>query len=616
MLETVLASSGSSNEARAVVLDILLTLAAAALVTMGLRRLKLQTIPGYLITGALIGPSALGVVQSDANVRQITDLAVILLMFTIGLHLDLSALARGLLSIIIAGVASTLAVVGLLWPVAVAFGLHPAPALVVAMAMSMSSTAVVLRLLAQKRETHRMHGRLCVGVSIVQDMLSLVMLALMPLLAKWGGAALAAPVADATRDSGGIVALLQDAGLKVGGIALMILIGRFVLPGLMREAAREKSGESVLVLSAAVALGAAVFAAFLGFSPELGAFLAGFLLASTPFRYQLAGQLSPMRDLFLALFFTAVGLKLSIPEVLANWWVVLIALPVVVVVKALAIAASCWAAGSSAPVAVRTGLALAQAGEFSIVVLTIGVAAGALPDKLMPVPIALVVLSLVAAPTLYDLGARLAERTANWPLARWFTHSALREGASAPLPDAAQPETDPAPAETDPAAPTTPADGSAPTPAHAQAAKKQPPQSTKRVIIAGFGVVGRAVADHLEVNGIPYTVVELNASTVQTQTSLGRRVVFGDIGNPDVLESAGILDADAIFLTVPDDEAMLRACQAVRRAAPSVRIVARTNYLSTAFQAHAAGADDVAVSEVATAEAMAKKVISRLMKDR
>jgi voltage-gated potassium channel Kch len=131
-------------------------------------------------------------------------------------------------------------------------------------------------------------------------------------------------------------------------------------------------------------------------------------------------------------------------------------------------------------------------------------------------------------------------------------------------------------------------------------------------VIAGFGVVGRAVADHLEVHRVPYTVVELNPMTVQTQQRLGRRAVYGDIGNPAVLEALGIEHCDAVFLTVPDDDAILRACQAIRNLAPHVHIVARTSFLATAFQATSAGADDVSIAEVAVAEDMVKRVLKRL----
>ncbi|MGQ0629363.1 MAG: NAD-binding protein, partial [Phycisphaerales bacterium] len=225
------------------------------------------------------------------------------------------------------------------------------------------------------------------------------------------------------------------------------------------------------------------------------------------------------------------------------------------------------------------------------------------------------VLSLIVTPSLYDLGERLAPRLNSFPPARWLTTSNLRE---VPVPVQEPPSSAPAAAGADANAAAQPSAGSEAKEPHGSAAHAAAAhgasghKAPRSAIIAGFGIVGRAVADHLEVHGVPYTVVEINAATIQTQRSLGRRVVFGDIANPEVLESAGVHDADAVFLTIPDDEATLRACQTIRRLAPHTFIVARAAFLSTAFQAAASGADDVAVAEVATAEAMAKKVLARL----
>ncbi len=570
------------------VVDLLVVLAAAALVSMVLRRLRLATIPGYLIAGALIGPGLIGLVGESENIDQIKQLAVVLLMFTIGLHLDLSSVSRGLVHILAVGAISTISVVLLSWPVGWVLGASAPGALAIAMAMSMSSTAVVLRLLAQKRETHRMHGRLCVGISIVQDLLSLAMLAALPLLAKWAGM-----VPAAADDGGGVSAAITKGLVALGSIGVLIAFGLWILPRLLMEAAREASGESTLVLSAAVALGAAVLTGFVGFSPELGAFMAGFLLAATPFRYQLAGQLSPLRDLFMAVFFTAVGLKLNPATAAAAWPAIVCGLPALIIIKSVVIGLCTWGAGASAPVAGRTGLSLAQAGEFSIVILGLAAAQSVISGPEQTVAITLVVLSLMVTPNLYDLGQRMQSWLARFRPVSW-TGDALKE-----LPEGH---------EVDPGA----AGAAGPGPALTAGAPEARPARGNHVIVAGYGVIGRAVADHLEVSGVPYTIVELNSRTVETQRGIGRTVVFGDIGNPEVLERAGIQTCDAVFLTIPDDDATTRACQSIRSLAPHVYIAARTAYLSTAFAASAAGADDVTIAEVATAEAMAKRIVARL----
>jgi monovalent cation:H+ antiporter-2, CPA2 family len=623
MIDLVVLASGSGGaSSRNAILDLLIVLSAAALVTMSLHRLKLAAIPGYLITGALIGPFALGLIRDDANIEQIKGLSTVLLMFIIGLHLDISAIRTGLLSMLTVGVVSTVGVMLLFWPVAMALGASAPAGLALAMAMSMSSTAVGLRMLQQRREMHRLHGRLVVGISVVQDLLSLAMLAMLPLLGTWatrlaggaaGGEGLAA--ADAAAVETTIVSWVREQAATVAGpvggyfaagmaalagIAVLILFGRYLLPRMLGEAAREQSGESSLVLAAAVALGAAVLTAALGLSPELGAFMAGFLLASTPFRYQLAGQLAPMRDLMMAIFFTTVGLKLNFGVVLGGWYVVLIGLVAVVAVKGLVIALSVWAAGATPTVAGRTGLALANAGEFSLVVLAVAETAKVTNAQKDALAIAVVVLSLVLAPMMFTLSDRLSPWLGRLRTAPWLKNSALREHHEGGH------------AEGGGQSGATDAAGRAAGTGESAGVEAAKPVKRQRAVIAGFGVVGRAVADHLDVHGVPYTVVELNPMTIQTQKGLGRHAVYGDIGNATVLEAIGIESCDAVFLTVPDDDAVLRACQHIRSLAPHVHIVARTSFLSTAFQATGAGADDVSIAEVAVAEDMVKKVLRRL----
>lgn len=599
-----LASQTVAGSARPLAVDLLIMLACAGLVAMALRRLRLSTIPAYLICGALIGPSAFGLIQSVDNIQSISGLAMVLLMFTIGLHLDPAAMRGGMVRVLAVGLASTIGVVLLTWPFGLVSGMGWAGALAVAMGVSMSSTAVVLAVLQQRRELHRLHGRLCVGISISQDLLSLVFLAALPVLAQWSGAK--SPSGEG--GEGGPGAFILDhlpvgtpafikAGAAIAGIALLITVAKVVLPRLLVEASRSRSGEVPLVVTAAAALGAAVLAAGMGFSPELGAFLAGFILAGTPFRAQLAGQLSPMRDLFMAVFFTAVGLKLE-PTVLASvsgLITIVIGAVAVVAIKSVVIGATCWTMGATAPVSGRVGLTLAQAGEFTIVLITPALALGLISEDHFAIMIAIVVVTLILTPVLHDLGHRLAGTLAKVPLAGWSASSHLNERET---------EDEHARGAAQAANAADPSGGDSTPPAERPVARY--------VVIAGFGVVGRALADRFALLGVPFCIVDLNRQTVETQQRLGRQAVYGDISNPEVLEAAGVQRADAVMLTIPDDEAMMRACESIRKARPDVFIAARTSFLAKAMIATALGADQVTVEEVATAETMARQVLDQL----
>lgn len=628
-------ASGGPNQK---VLDVLYLLAAAAVVAVVSRRVHLPTIPGYLIIGALIGPHAAKLVQTDEGIKEIGDLAIILLMFTIGMHMDLDGIRSGMVRILSVGVLSTVGVVAVGVPVGMAFGLSAPVALTVAMALSMSSTAVALGVLNQRREMHLLHGRLAVGIELVQDLLSVAMLGALPAIAAWAGAQGVGLDDHASElHSTGLtetVTLLSNGLLKFGGLGVFLAFARYVLPRALKEASQGGGAEQLLVVSAAVALGAAGLTWYLGFGPVLGAFLAGFMLASTPFRYQLAGQLSPLRDLFMAVFFTSVGMSMDLMQVAQNWWIILLGLGALLVLKTSIIGFTTWACGATAGVSAAVAFLLGQAGEFSLVVVQEAGNQKILSDKVSGVVIAITVLSLVVATPWYDLTKRIVPRLQKVPTAKWIAKHTLRDhlnlgsakaATSAEIAKSVLPGSGGVAGERvrheSVGATNAGTNGTAePLPGvHAGApvtggGVHGQTDLRKHVIIAGFGVVGRNIAEHFAAASIPYTVVELNSVTVKKQASLGRKTVYGDVANPDVLEEAGIHHAEAVILTIPDDEATLRACQAVRASSPDVFIAARTSYLSKAIAATELGADYVTVEEVVTAQDMAKHVMNRLSK--
>lgn len=592
MIEIPLAigSSGGGNTAGAVAL--LYILAAAALVALVSRRLRLGLIPGYLIMGAVIGPSAFGLIGGEegrAAAVDIGELAVILLMFTIGLHMDVEHIRSGMVKILGVGLVSTIASAAMMWPIAMLFGLSAPAGLAVGMALAMCSTAVVLGILQRKREVHSLHGRLCIGIALMQDLLAVVALGVLPGIAVWAHVPGVEPITGAesviahSMDSlPPIVRQLAAGAFALGSVGVMLAVGKFLLPKLLSEASEGPGGaEALLVVSAATAFGAAVLTTGLGFGSSLGAFLAGFLLSNTPFRHQIGGQLSPLRDLFMAVFFTSVGVKIDLGVVADAWLPVMLGVTAVLVVKATSVGVSAWAGGATAGTAIAVGFALCQAGEFGLVILSESNRQGILGQQTTDATIAVVVVSLIVAAPLFDLGRRIGLRFAWVPPAGWVTSRDLREVIVHGGPATAH-----KPGEWD----------------------------GGHIIIAGFGVVGRNLAEHFAARGIPYVVVELNPATVRKQTQLGRRTVFGDVSNPDVLMSAGVDTAEAIVLTIPDDEATVRACRQVRELNKDVFIAARTSFLSKAIAATSVGADHVTVEELVTAQDMAKQVVDRISK--
>lgn len=559
-----LAETGDANVMR----DMLVILATAAFISLLFRRLKIATIPGYLIAGAIFGPKALGFVQDSASVEAISHVAIVLLMFGIGMHLDRRDLRSGFVPILAVGIISTLLSTALGTPVAMLFGLPAPTAAAIAIAFSMSSTAVVLRILQQKRELRQLHGRIAFGTLLTQDLVVVAALAFMPVLGSMAKGSV--DLAEGAEPDN-IIRMLASSLVTIGAIGLMIVVGHWVLPRVLAEAAKDTTHELLLVCSAAFALGAAVLTGALGLSPELGAFLAGFMLAGTPFKHQLSGQIGPMRDLFMAVFFTAVGLGLNLGVVLELWWVVLLGVVAVVCIKSLTIGTTAWFFGAPPFVAGVVGVSLAQAGEFSLIIAGVADAEGLLGEEheqAMAVIIGIVFVSLLITPNMVASARYLAAFSIGFP------RSPFRRAMPNTQPDDEAEEQD----------------------------------TRKKIVIAGYGPVGRVVADRLGAFGFQITIVDINPETVRKQAGIGRRVVYGDITNEEVLHSAGVQNADAVLLTMPDDEAALRATRHIREMNTRAFVAVRTHYLSGAFLAKEAGADHVTVEEMATAEAMADHV--------
>ncbi len=540
--------------------NFLIVLAAAAFVSLALGKLRLASIPGYLVAGVLLGI----VIDRSESVDAVNSLAVVLLMFGIGLHMDTHTLRGGARRLVLAGVVSGAVATVALLPIGALLGASVRGSIGIAMALSLSSTAVVLRVLHDRRELRSSAGRLALGVLIVQDLAVIIMLAAVPLLAG---------EADVDQHISGthVLEMAGDALVIIGTMGVLIVGGGLAVPRIIAAAARV-SAEVMLVISAVVVLGSAMITASLSLSAELGAFLAGMALAGTPFRYHLSGQLAPIRDLFLAVFFTSVGMTVDHGVLAQYWWLVLVITPLVLLIKAFAIALSCWAVGLSAALTLGVGVMLAQGGEFSLVVIAVLSSEGILDERVRSILISTIVATLIVTPYLIgharQLGARFGGRI---PPAPW-AHQDIGEIEH----DAAGDD-------------------------------KRP-----LVLILGFGPVGRAVAERLDRERMRIAIVELNAETVRRQRAFGLDAYFGDATNAEVLVSAGVERARAVVVTIPDDESMLRVCRLVRSLNASASLVVRAGALSRGLLARTLGANHAVVEEVAAAKEMSEWVFVEL----
>lgn len=491
--------------------DVIFLLLAAVVVVPVLQRFGIPSVLGYLTAGIVLGPYTPGPVVDVETTRPLAEFGVVFLLFAIGLELPLSRLRTmrryifglGLLQVTVTG--------AILGGALSLFGLSGPMALVVGATLALSSTATVLALLVERNEAVSHHGRIAVAVLIFQDLAVIPILTLLPLLAS---------------NSHDILPALGLAGLKAAAAILAIFaIGRLLLRPAFGFIAASRSPEVFTAATLLLVLAVGLATAEAGMSMALGAFLAGLMLADSPYRHQVEADIEPFRGLFLGLFFMTVGMSINLPFVAARWGDVLGLTLMVLTVKALAILGLClllrlgWAHG------LRIGLLLAQTGEFAFVVFDRATGLRLLDGATGQTLLAMTALSMVLTPILAKLGRHLARRRktseANELAPSGFEHL------------------------------------------------------TQHVVIAGYGRMGRAIARLLKRHHIAFIALDQDAERVIKAREEGAPVYFGDASLPGVLRSVGVCGAQAVVVTVGVSRQTERTILSVRSVAPGIPVIAR-----------------------------------------
>jgi len=545
--------------------DLILTLAAAlgAALVFGFLafRLKLPPIVGYLLAGVIIGPYTPGFVANRELARQLAEIGVVLLMFGVGLHFhlkDLVAVRRVAVSGALVQVSAATALgaivarsFGWSWDVCAMFGVT----------LSVASTVVLTRVLSDNRELQTQNGRIAIGWVIVQDIFTVFVLVVLPVLAGGtgaGGHTLALPLGVAALK----LALLTWLTLWPGGRLIARLLG-----AVARTNSRELFTLTVLVIALGLAVGSAkVF----GVSMALGAFLAGVVVGKSEFSFRAASEALPMRDAFAVLFFVSVGMLFDPQDLVRAPWLIASMTGIVMVVSPLAGLLMVLALGYGARVALRLAVALAQIGEFSFILAALGTQLGLLPAGMMGSVVAVSMLTIILNPLLYRALPRVERAMVGRPV-RWFAPRRGRTVVDAKAADTAA-----------------------------------------RAVVVGYGPVGETVSRLLEQEGVKPTIVELNLDTVRRLKSEGTLAVYGDACQHDVLREAGVEKAIALVLSPPGSPECAEIVRAARELNPKIQVLARAEFVSGAGGLKAAGADEVFSGEAEVAIAMVDAALRRL----
>jgi CPA2 family monovalent cation:H+ antiporter-2 len=549
--------------------ELILTLTAALTGALVLGfvalRLSLPPIVGYLVAGIIIGPYTPGYVANRGLAEQLAEVGVILLMFGVGLHFHLKDLLA-VRNIALTGALVQIASATALGAVAVhALGWTWAAGIVFGIALSVASTVVLTRVLADHRDLQTQTGRIAVGWLVVEDVFTVFALVVLPVLVTTGG-----------QTPPNLPVALALSALKLGVLAILTLWpGAHIIPRLLAAAARTHSRELFTLTVLVIALGIAVASAELfGVSMALGAFLAGMVVGQSEFSYRAASEALPMRDAFAVLFFVSVGMLFDPQRLLAASAVTMIALGIVLLGKPLAAFLISVLLGYGARVGLRVAVALAQIGEFSFMLAVLGGQLGILPDGAMDSIVAASIISITINPLLYRAIPGIEKRLLRGRLGRTLQPRAGR-------PDAG-PGAESAGAE------------------------------SEGVIVVGYGPVGEGLCRLLLERGISPTVIELNIDTVRRLHRHDIRAVYGDAGQPEVLEEAGIRFASAVIISAPGSPEFSEVIRTAKTLNPAVPVFARSAFLSHTKLLQEAGADEVFSAEAEVATAMIGSVLLRL----
>ncbi|MHB0986741.1 MAG: monovalent cation:proton antiporter-2 (CPA2) family protein [Sulfuricella sp.] len=514
---------------------VLILLAAAVLVVALFRSLRLPPLLAYLLVGMAIGPHALGWLPESSETSYLAEFGVVFLMFSIGLEFSLPQL-KAMQGIVFglggAQVLLTLALVlaacmfmGLSWQAGVALG----------GILAMSSTAIVSKLLAEKVELHSRHGREIVGVLLFQDLAVVPLLVLIPALAA-GDRNLGWTMAEA---------LLKAAVL----LAVLLVFGQRLLRPWFHLVAGHKTSELFMLNVLLVTLGLAYLTEFAGLSMALGAFLAGILISETEYRYQVEADIQPFRDVLLGLFFVTIGMQLDFSAVADNFVWVMALLFLLVFGKALLIGILSRFSGSAFSVSIRTGLALAQGGEFGFVLLTLAGGVHLLDGPVVQVCLSAMLLSMLAAPFLIQHSEAIVQKLCG---GEWVNRA--RE-------------------------------------LHEVAVKSS--ASDQHVIVCGYGRSGQNLARFLEQENIAFIALDQDAQRVKAAAVAGESVVYGDASRREVLMAAGLNRAKALVVTYADVKSSLRVLHHVHEMRPELPVIVRTLDDSELEKLRDAGATEV-----------------------
>ena len=538
--------------------DLLLIFALAIAVLLVCHRIRVATTVGFLLTGVLAGPQGLGLIHGVEEVEILAEIGVILLLFTIGVEFSLQSLFRIKRLVFLGGVLQVSLTVVVTFLICRQFGLATSQGVFVGFLVSLSSTAIVLKLFQERAEVESPHGQTSLGILIFQDIVVVPMMLLTAFLAGKG------------LQVQGAVWLLILKGF--GLLALVLVCAKYVVPEVLYRVARTRSRELFSLTILVICFAVAFLTHQLGLSLALGAFLAGLIISETEYAHETMGNVIPFRDVFTSLFFVSIGMLMDVRFLFAQPGQIGLIAVAVMGLKSILVLLVVLLLGFPLRTGILAGLALCQVGEFSFILFMRGAEVGLLGRRFYQLFLDVSVLTMGVTPFMIAFAPRIADTIIRVPLPK-----KVKAGFSE----------------------------------RALAASRQ--RLRDHLVIVGYGFNGRNLASAAKRARIPYVVIEMNPQTVREERKKGEPVHYGDASQQAVLESADIKDARVVVVVISDPMACRRITSTVRKENPKAHVIVRTRFLSEMQSLYDLGANQVIPEEFETSIEILSRVLGRYL---
>ncbi len=513
-------------------------------------RFKIPTVVGFLISGVLAGPSGFGLVKLNHDIEMLSEIGVVMLLFTIGIEFSLNNLMQIKKFVLVGGALQVFLTLGATAALSAIMGLSVQEAIFMGFLISLSSTAIVLKILQQRDEISSPHGKMALAILIFQDIIVVPMMLVTPIMAGHEGNLLES------------VLLLLGKG--VGIIALTYVMAQYIMPRLLFQVARMRSQEIFLISIVVICFAIAWLTSSLGLSLSLGAFLAGLIISTSAYSHQALSAVMPFRDIFTSLFFISMGMLLDTGVMVKNPVLIVFITLGILLLKSLIAGFSAFIMGYPFRTVILAGLSLSQVGEFSFVLSKVGVDSKLLNPENYQLFLAVSILTMAVSPFLFPISHKLSDFALRFNLPVW-----LREGLLRNKP--------------------------------VEEAKHDIIEALDdHIIIIGFGVSGKNVARAAKTANIPYVIVEMNPDTVRREQKRGEVMVFGDAMQEGILHHVLIEKARVLVVAIPDAPAARGIVSLAHRLNPKLYIIVRTHYMQEMKPLYKLGANEVIPEEFET----------------